>query len=607
MRKYTELSKYNNKVFEQYLYNNEIIDEGVISFIKKTLIKIFAALGLVGKKVFNYLWHSDNSRFDRNFSYPQYYSTVKPHTIKHYEEYVDKNEYNSKYIKEFTEDNKNWSSMLNDTTFKAIKADIKSNPIYNNCVNLKKLFSNAILNKVNDKHYIYNTKTKKNYSIYVYGLAQPKSEDDAMKGIDSKSNDDNVNIDLDKNDATTKKYGNFAANIAYFCVESETSTAIFIDIPFANKEATIDNIKKDVVKKIIKDHLGNDSKKIANFKIGNLACNQKKPDKDLIQWFNNITNNAYGQKANSDTTSNDDETNNKTDKYAEFDKEVKPEKDMQSGSGGDIDQESDEPQTNDEQQNSDKQESDEPQNTDEPKVDKSKKNKKHKKSDETSQSENLDFATIEHRKLKKNSIGYVELLPNNEFKFNLNNYKKYVETYNKKPTGIELGKYFRLNNDAFTSTKFEQMLKSNNISQTPGKLTDDGNIQKCNIMFNSNQNEHIITHKSLSSFIYEALDNDNIFYLLNSYFRNDEQSKNDFYNIIAECVKRKAVSKNELAELIKGTFLENELEGFINFVDNDVSLKNTDNNIDYLSELQNLIKWLITNQSLQKKIFFKHN
>lgn len=108
--------------------------------------------------------------------------------------------------------------------------------------------------------------------------------------------------------------------------------------------------------------------------------------------------------------------------------------------------------------------------------------------------------------------------------------------------------------------------------------------------------------KTLKSYIVECLDNENIFFLLDTYFRNNDEYASQFYKIVSECIKNKIVSKDKLKELIKGTFLENELEGFVNFISNDVSLSNTTNhNVDYLYELKQIIEWLISNKSIQNK------
>lgn len=108
--------------------------------------------------------------------------------------------------------------------------------------------------------------------------------------------------------------------------------------------------------------------------------------------------------------------------------------------------------------------------------------------------------------------------------------------------------------------------------------------------------------KHLSNYITECLDNDNIFFLLDTFFRNNNEAESQFYGIIAEFMKTKIVTTDKLKQLIKGTFLETELENFINLICNDVSLLKTNKtDIDYIYQLKKLIEYLISNKSTQNK------
>lgn len=108
--------------------------------------------------------------------------------------------------------------------------------------------------------------------------------------------------------------------------------------------------------------------------------------------------------------------------------------------------------------------------------------------------------------------------------------------------------------------------------------------------------------KNITQFIMESLDEENIFFLLDTYFRTNEENQSQFYGIIAECIKNKIITETKLKELIKNTFLETELESFINFICNDVTLSTSkDNNIDYIYQLKKLIEYLINNKSTQNK------
>jgi hypothetical protein len=83
--------------------------------------------------------------------------------------------------------------------------------------------------------------------------------------------------------------------------------------------------------------------------------------------------------------------------------------------------------------------------------------------------------------------------------------------------------------------------------------------------------------------------------------KNDEKMKDDFMNIISQCIADRTVTEKKLAEYIKGTFLENSLNEFVNFINNDVEISNSPSSIDYMYQLKKIIEYIIGNKSSQNK------
>ena len=107
-----------------------------------------------------------------------------------------------------------------------------------------------------------------------------------------------------------------------------------------------------------------------------------------------------------------------------------------------------------------------------------------------------------------------------------------------------------------------------------------------------NLKEHILDH-----IIKEELDS-NIWWLLDKWFERNEQQYQEFIEIIVKCKKTgEKVNIDELKKHIKGTQLEQHLQQFINFIDNEV---NPINNKDYLYSLKQIIETVIGKKEKNK-------
>lgn len=105
--------------------------------------------------------------------------------------------------------------------------------------------------------------------------------------------------------------------------------------------------------------------------------------------------------------------------------------------------------------------------------------------------------------------------------------------------------------------------------------------------------------KSLTQFITEELDTDNLFWLLDKWFERNEKQAQEFVEIIVKCKQDgQKVNIDNLKKYLKDTQLELNLQEFINFVDNDLEpIKDK----DYVYILKQIIEIVIGNKSKTNK------
>ena len=110
--------------------------------------------------------------------------------------------------------------------------------------------------------------------------------------------------------------------------------------------------------------------------------------------------------------------------------------------------------------------------------------------------------------------------------------------------------------------------------------------------------------KSLTQFIVEELDIDNLFWFLDKWFERNEQQAQEFIELVVKCKQDgQKVNIDNLKTYIKGTQLELNLCEFINFVDNDIEpIKDK----DYVYILKQIIEMVIGNKSKTNK-YIKSN
>ncbi len=103
---------------------------------------------------------------------------------------------------------------------------------------------------------------------------------------------------------------------------------------------------------------------------------------------------------------------------------------------------------------------------------------------------------------------------------------------------------------------------------------------------------------SLKDYIFEELDTDNLFWLLNKWFERNENQLQEFIEIIVKCKQNgDKVNIDDLKKYIKETTFEKNLEEFINFIDNDLE---PINNKDYIYILKQIIELIIGKKEKNK-------
>lgn len=104
---------------------------------------------------------------------------------------------------------------------------------------------------------------------------------------------------------------------------------------------------------------------------------------------------------------------------------------------------------------------------------------------------------------------------------------------------------------------------------------------------------------SLTEYIIKEQIDENIFWLLDRWFDNKDDEQREFIELLTRYSTENRKSKKDIEELIKGTTLEKNLVQFINFIDNDVKI--TQSNKDYIYNLKLILDTVIGNKSKDNK------
>lgn len=100
--------------------------------------------------------------------------------------------------------------------------------------------------------------------------------------------------------------------------------------------------------------------------------------------------------------------------------------------------------------------------------------------------------------------------------------------------------------------------------------------------------------KDLRTFILEELD-DNIFWLIDTWFERNEVQREEFMNIVINFLK-KPIDKKEVESLLQNTSLNGQLKEFVNFIQNNVQVNDE---IDYIEYFIHILKQVIYKEKIK--------
>ena len=160
----------------------------------------------------------------------------------------------------------------------------------------------------------------------------------------------------------------------------------------------------------------------------------------------------------------------------------------------------------------------------------------------------------------------------------------------------EMKIYIKLDDDVYA----DHIKKLRKLSLAK-KIRIKESINNIFIIIGRKSSDMIETTKKLKT-ANESLDVDNLFWMLDTWFSNNEQEKTTFMSLIDNCIIKKTYNKNDLAKLCDN--INFDIRPFINFISKDVVIKDNereDMNIDYYYELKKIIDALISNKATNNK------
>lgn len=94
--------------------------------------------------------------------------------------------------------------------------------------------------------------------------------------------------------------------------------------------------------------------------------------------------------------------------------------------------------------------------------------------------------------------------------------------------------------------------------------------------------------------INEALD-ENIFYLLDTWFFNRDNEKSNFMTLVSDCINKKTYNKNDIEELCGQYGIE--IAPMVNFINQEININPNNNEIDYPYNMKLIIDAIVGNKS----------
>lgn len=98
---------------------------------------------------------------------------------------------------------------------------------------------------------------------------------------------------------------------------------------------------------------------------------------------------------------------------------------------------------------------------------------------------------------------------------------------------------------------------------------------------------------SLHDYILEALDQENLIWKIETYFKTKKTEYNEFVKIVDKCKNDNTVAKDNVENYLKDTHIK--IKPFIDFLDDDI--KGNDVNKDYLYLFTKTIECILSDKS----------
>ena len=157
-------------------------------------------------------------------------------------------------------------------------------------------------------------------------------------------------------------------------------------------------------------------------------------------------------------------------------------------------------------------------------------------------------------------------------------------------TGFAISEDTYKSNTIYSSVGFEDNIKITIEKKEVTLYYMDYKSIKTKIKENFDNNDNVLV---------EELD-DNMFYLLDIWFSNREKEYVEFTNLVMRCKQDGMANDKKLGEYIKGTFLETQINQFVNFIENDLIPNENKNNLYSLKKIIDRILFDKTNKYIKK-------
>lgn len=104
---------------------------------------------------------------------------------------------------------------------------------------------------------------------------------------------------------------------------------------------------------------------------------------------------------------------------------------------------------------------------------------------------------------------------------------------------------------------------------------------------------------SLKDYIIKEELDDNIFWLLDTWFDRNEDEQKEFMEIVLKCIDDKVITIENITKYLKDTKLNTHLQQFVNFIDNDIK---PNSNKDYYNRFKDILQQCTNKYKVKHKL-----